>query len=385
MNLPTVVLILLLPLLTPYSCPAEPAESSQMGAVTIGKLQFGIKNQERLVDQSTQEEHSLLDQLQQLDDNIAAHQGKIAALKGKIHTQEQIIAAKDQELATIAQKNEALRQHLVKRLKAFYVMGKTGFLNVTFSGKTLPDLVLTQEAFHSLVTYDQALFKAYRESVEAIERVKQADQLEKSVLENFLADAARESEALKQAADEKNSLLKQVQTQKGLYTQALKEMRKAEDKLTAALSSASGAQSTQERGFALAKGKLPPPVWGEVTSRFHDPAGDDDPALTNGLSIKTQEQADVYAVYGGTVLFAGSMRGYGKLVIIEHDRQYHTVTARLGEIAVREGDVVKQGQVIGGTGETAALFGRGLYFEIRSGAQAEDPLRWLQSGSLVLP
>lgn len=385
MNLPAVVLIFLLPLLTPSSCPAEPAENSQMSSVTIGKLQFGIKNQERLVDQSTQEEHSLLDQLQQLDDNIAAHQAKIAALKGKIHTQEQIIAAKDQELATIAQKNEALRQHLVKRLKAFYVMGKTGFLNVTFSGKTLPDLVLTQEAFHSLVTYDQALFKAYRESVEAIERVRQADQLEKSVLENFLADAARESEALKQAADEKNSLLKQVQTQKGLYTQALKEMRKAEDKLTAALSSASGAQSAQERGFALAKGKLPPPVWGEVTSRFHDPAGDDDPALTNGLSIKTQDRADVYAVYGGTVLFAGSMRGYGKLVIIEHDRQYHTVTARLGEIAVHEGDVVKQGQVIGGTGETAALFGRGLYFEIRSGAQAEDPLRWLQSGSLVLP
>ena len=134
MNLPAVVLILLLPLLTPYSCPAEPAESSQRSSVTIGKLQFGIKNQERLLDQSTQEEHSLLDQLQQLDDNIAAHQAKIAALKGKIHTQEQIIASKDQELATIAQKNEALRQHLVKRLKAFYIMGKTGFLNVTFSG-----------------------------------------------------------------------------------------------------------------------------------------------------------------------------------------------------------------------------------------------------------
>ena len=90
-------------------------------------------------------------------------------------------------------------------------------------------------------------------------------------------------------------------------------------------------------------------------------------------------------MYGGTVLFAASMRGYGKLAIIEHDRQYHTVTARLGEIAVREGDVVKQGQVIGGTGETTALFGRSLYFEIRSGAQAEDPLRWLQPGSLVLP
>jgi len=386
MNLPAVALLLLLPLLlTPSSCPAEPTETVQMGAVNIGKLQFGIKNQERLLDQSTEAEHSLLDQLQQLDDKIAGHQKKINELKGKIHAQEQLIAAKDQELAKVTQKNEALRQHLVKRLKAFYVMGKTGFLNVTFSGKTLPDLVLTQEAFHSLITYDQGLFKAYRESVDAIERVRQANQLEKTVLENFLADADAESATLKQAAEEKNQLLKQVQTQKGLYAQALKEMRKAEDKLTASLTSTGGAQTTPERGFAQAKGKLPPPAWGEVTSRFHDPASNDDQALTNGVSIKTAEGADVFAVYGGTVLFAGSMRGYGKIVIIEHDRQYHTVSARLGEITVSEGDAVKQGQLIGAAGNSTALFGRGLYFEIRRGAAAEDPLRWLQPGSLALP
>ncbi len=131
-----------------------------------------------------------------------------------------------------------------------------------------------------------------------------------------------------------------------------------------------------------ARGKLPPPVWGQVVGRFQDPAGDDYPALTKGLSIKTAERVDVFAVYGGTVIFAGSMRGYGKLVIIEHDRQYHTVTARLGEVAVREGDAVKQGQVIGAT---AAVSERGLYFEIRRGAMAEDPLRWLQPGSLAQP
>jgi septal ring factor EnvC (AmiA/AmiB activator) len=382
MNLPLVVLVLLIRLLTPSSCPAELAEDAQPGAVTIGKLQFGIKDQERLLDQSTQEEQALLEQLRQLDEKINSRQKKIDELKGKIRTQEQRIAVKDQELAEVAKKNEALRQHLVKRLKAFYVTGKTGFLNVTFSGKTLPDLVLTQEAFHSLVTYDQALFKAYRESVAAIERVREANQLEKSVLVNFLADADAERAALNQAADEQTALLQRAQMEKGLHAQALKEMRKAEEKLTAALPPASGAPSGPDRGFAQARGKLPPPVWGQVVGRFHAAVGDEDPALSNGVSLKTAERVDVFAVYGGTVIFAGSMRGYGKLVIVEHDRQYHTVTARLGEIAVREGDAVKQGQMIG---QTAAAAERGLYFEIRRGAAAEDPLRWLRPGSLAQP
>lgn len=381
MNLSLVVLILLISLTAPASCPADSEENSQTGAVTIGKLQFGIKDQERLLDQSTQEEHALLEQLRQLDDQISVRQKKIDELKEKIRAQEQRIAAKDQELADVAQKNEALRRHLVKRLKAFYVMGKTGFLNVAFSGKTLPDLVLTQEAFHSLVTYDQALFKAYRESVAAIERVREANQLEKSVLENFLADVDAERAALNQAADEQTALLQRAQMQKGLHAQALKEMRKAEEKLTAALTPANAVQTGQGRGFAQARGKLPPPVWGQVVGRFHD-AGDDDPALTNGVSIKTADRVDVFAVHGGTVIFAGSMRGYGKLVIVEHDREYHTVTARLGEVAVREGDAVKQGQVIG---RTAAAAERGIYFEIRRGAVAEDPLRWLQPESLAQP
>jgi murein DD-endopeptidase MepM/ murein hydrolase activator NlpD len=77
------------------------------------------------------------------------------------------------------------------------------------------------------------------------------------------------------------------------------------------------------------------------------------------------------------------MSGYGKMVIVEHDQQYYTVSARFDDIQVREGDSVKQGQVIGTTGDTDTPFGQGLYFEIRRGAQPENPLDWLQPGTLA--
>ena len=71
------------------------------------------------------------------------------------------------------------------------------------------------------------------------------------------------------------------------------------------------------------------------------------------------------------------------MIIVDHDLQYYTVTARLDDLKVHEGETVTQGQVIGTAGEMATLFGKGLYFEIRHGSIAEDPLPWLQAGSIA--
>jgi septal ring factor EnvC (AmiA/AmiB activator) len=39
--------------------------------------------------------------------------------------------------------------------------------------------------------------------------------------------------------------------------------------------------------------------------------------------------------------------------------------------------------VLGTTGEVATLFGDGLYFEIRRGTVAEDPLLWFRPGAVA--
>jgi septal ring factor EnvC (AmiA/AmiB activator) len=171
-----------------------------------------------------------------------------------------------------------------------------------------------------------------------------------------------------------------------LYEQALKEMKKAERTLTSTLTSANRSQQDLKvRGFSFNKGKLPPPAWGEVISRFQQTLStSEDTTFANGITIKTPDKTEVFAIYDGEVIFAGTMHGYGKMVIIDHDQQYYTVTARLNEIRVNEGDLIRQGQIIGLTGKNATLFGKGLYFEIRHGEVAENPLDWLQTGTLVI-
>ncbi len=385
MNLPVVATLLLTCLLIPIRCPAAGTDDPQTYIFNVGKLRQNISGQEEKVDQSGRQERSLLDEMEQLDATIAKQKAKVDALTRRIQEQEKIIRTNEKELATIARRNKDLLNHLMKRLEAFYTMGKTGFLDVVFSSNTLPELLLTNDAFQSLVTYDQSLFTTYRESIAAIDRVKRSHELEKGVLENFLADADQENQTLQQAAEEKNRLLKRVQAQRGLYQQALKEMKKAEKDLTSKLAALRTTDKQQTHNFLLNKGQLPPPVWGEVISQFNETSPvSDDATFNHGITINVPKRSEVIAVYDGEVIFAGYMRGYGKIVIIDHDQQYYTVTARFDELRVKEKDVITQGQTIGISGEIATLFGKGLYFEVRHGSVAENPLDWLQPGTLTL-
>lgn len=359
---------------------------SQEDAITIGKLRFGISNQELLLQQSTQEEQTLLEKLRLLNEDLAAHQRKLDELKAKIDEQERILTAKEQEMALILRQNEALRNHLIKRLKAYYLRGNTGFVDVTFSGRTLPELLLAQDAFRSLVTYDQELFKTYRTSIIEIERIRQAKLLEKTVLSQFYADADAENAALAKTAAEQNELLQTVQAQKGLYQMALREMRKAESEMAAAMQHQTTGNTTRSATTILQlKGQLPPPLWGEVVRRFQQNGDDEDTTFANGITIKTPPRSEVYAVHDGTVLFAGTMRGYGNVVIIDHRNRYFSVSARLDQMRVRQGATITKGQMIGTSSRRSDRPAEGLYFEIRHDAEAEDPLLWLRPGSLALP
>jgi len=95
------------------------------------------------------------------------------------------------------------------------------------------------------------------------------------------------------------------------------------------------------------------------------------------IDIEAPEGTEFKAVYPGTVLYTGWFKGYGNMIILDHGHGYYTLYAHASAIQVREGETVRQGQVIGQVGETGSLAGPRLYFEVRSQGQPEDPQRWL--------
>ncbi len=100
-----------------------------------------------------------------------------------------------------------------------------------------------------------------------------------------------------------------------------------------------------------------------------------------GLDVSMSEGAPVVASDRGTVTYASwaadSYFDYGNLIVINHGNGYETLYAHLSGIGVYPGQVVQQGEYIGGTGNTGRSSGPHLHFEIRLNDFRDDPLFYL--------
>lgn len=135
--------------------------------------------------------------------------------------------------------------------------------------------------------------------------------------------------------------------------------------------------------LAQLRGVLELPATGRVTRRF----GQEDGAGRSmmGDIVATQSGAIVTAPMDATVLYAGTFRSYGQLLILDAGGDYHIVLAGMGRIGVSPGQAVLAGEPVGMMGETrmasAVAFGNvsagpELYVEFRKDGRPIDPAPW---------
>lgn len=93
-----------------------------------------------------------------------------------------------------------------------------------------------------------------------------------------------------------------------------------------------------------------------------------------GIDIGLPEGSPVYASDTGTVTFAGwNVYGYGNLIVVNHGNGFETFYAHLSSFNVVPGQIVFQGNVIGGTGNTGNSSGPHIHFEIRINNNRDNP------------
>lgn len=84
--------------------------------------------------------------------------------------------------------------------------------------------------------------------------------------------------------------------------------------------------------------------------------------------------APIVASAAGEVIIAGDTgNGYGKHVVIDHGNSISTLYGHCSSLAVKVGDIVEQGQVIGYIGATGYAYGNHCHFEVRINGQHTDP------------
>lgn len=85
--------------------------------------------------------------------------------------------------------------------------------------------------------------------------------------------------------------------------------------------------------------------------------------LHKGIDIPAPQNTNILSSDDGIVTFSGSQYGYGNVVKIKHFDSKKTVYAHNTANIVKEGDIVKKGQVIAKVGTTGDSTGNHVHFE----------------------
>lgn len=123
-----------------------------------------------------------------------------------------------------------------------------------------------------------------------------------------------------------------------------------------------------------AQGNFLWPVQGRISSTF----GLRGRRFHSGVDIIASSGTLIRAAQSGVVSFSGTMRGYGRIVIIDHPGGWQTVYAHNSVNLVTRGQRVNQGDPVAKVGRTGNATTAHLHFEVRKSGKCMDPLQFLR-------
>jgi septal ring factor EnvC (AmiA/AmiB activator) len=234
----------------------------------------------------------------------------------------------------------------------------------------MADLVKLQDLENAITAQQQALqaTKLQREQqAKTLAAQRAAQQKLAADTDAQYKDQAQRLAALKQNAQSLNQLVDKLQ-------KAIEEAaREAAARDAAAREAARKAHPGHNVppppipvGSATAdiRGNLPWPASGVVNS------------YGNGVLIKANGGSEIHAVARGRVIYAGFLRGYGMLLIVNHGNGWMSMYGNNETLLHGVGDQVEVGEAIG-TASPPTGINTGVYFELRKDSQPVDPRSWL--------
>ncbi len=334
---------------------------------------------------------------------LAEVEVKVSKLTAKLHKTEiqtgkvvKRLKALMTDLQPIEERLAIQRKLLNQQVRSSFLMGRQQQLRLMLSLDD-PSRVSRISAYYNyLIRARSQIIKDVRQTfhqlletgrkIRAEEHRLQALKSEQSQLLNSLHETrdarqqalTRWSEKIR-TADERLKIVKEDALQLGLLTQRLTQQFTGQPVDAGAAERdhevTSRAEAPQQRmHFSSSRGKLPWPLTGKLVQQFGELIIGD--VRHTGMVIRASKGSQVHAVYAGKVVFADWLRGYGLLMIIDHGDGFMSLYGYNQSLLKSVGDHVRAGDVITLSGESGGQQQASLYFAIRKGTKAFDPVRW---------
>ena len=287
-----------------------------------------------------------------------------------------------EKLQDIKEKRDHTEKQIRHRLVILYKTGEVGLIKALLSEAESPRDIAEKYAFLSrMVRHDRELLTAYRQQSQEHQAAMSELEALRKKQSNLALRHRREQDALQKARKSKKVLLAEVKQDAKLLEKMLQDLRAKAARLNQLVKKLETEQTqpyTESlQGLLPQKGRLLWPVPGKLRVGFGTSRHGDLGTLieSHGFEIGATVGTPVSAAANGRVIFAKSLRGYGKLMIVDHGDKYYTLYAHMARFTKQVGDYIAAAEAIAYSGYE----GRdSIYFEIRQGGKPIDPAGWLR-------
>ena len=283
-----------------------------------------------------------------------------------------------------------------RRVRVLYMQGRRHPYQRALLASSLTHWLAARQYLATLNRRDLIDVQHLRADRARVDSLMVLQQMQRETVDSLIVRKREERRQLVEAEREARRLLGRVRGNRHLMERAAAELegqrRASEARIAEYLAAQprAGAQAGRNPlvgdvstlapvDFGEEKGRLPWPVEGRVVSTFGRRRDEVTRTWTRnrGIDISAPKGTEVLAVASGEVVMMDWFRGYGSFLIVSHGQGYYTLYAHLDLVTVRRGDQVRQGQVIGVSGNGGALGGAKVHFELLAGHDALNPLEWL--------
>ena len=338
-----------------------------------GKRKNELKNQ---LSGLTNDLSALQKQISLLDSQIEAQQDEIDAQEELLTELTQMIADKTIELEESERQQAEQYAQLRSRLRYMVEHGTTSSLSILLSSDSFSDFLNRYEIIRQISLRDENLFEQLKAIRDKVLTEKRELEDTKKDAEDTKAQMEANKAELEAQMEAKRKQMESIQLAQKNVKDAYTAMIETEDELMAQYKKAAAeyaAQSTYVGGTFM----WPLPAGNNVVTckygmRTHPITGKR--KLHTGVDLRAATGTKVYAANKGTVTTSGYSSAWGNYIIISHGGGITTLYAHMSKRSVSKDDKVKQGDIIGYSGNTGYSTAPHLHFEISKNGATYNPL-----------
>ncbi|NLW21700.1 MAG: peptidoglycan DD-metalloendopeptidase family protein [Tissierellia bacterium] len=315
-------------------------------------------------------------QIQELDKQMDIAAKELEKVEKDIDKLSEEISKTEEELKE-AERNIEDKQDLFNcRLRVMYKKGSIGYLEVLLASADLGDFLARRNMLQSIVNHDVELLKYMKEQRDIIENKKVELQAQRASLETTKSKLEDKKKDLAMATRSKERLMKELERDLKLAEEEYDKLNKLAKEIESEIVRRQRVSSPYTGGVM----SWPVPGYSRISSyygyRIHPILNRK--KLHTGIDIPAPTGTNVIAAADGTVIYSGTLGGYGKTIMIDHGGGIVTLYGHNSSLTVSEGTQVKRGDVVAKIGSTGLSTGPHLHFEVRKNGAYVDPMPYLK-------